>query len=78
MEDIIVLFNRVTEKLEKELAIRIFVLAHQLERDKAIRLLQGLFWRYRFKKPRVDYCLCWWCCKFYYWQLQSTLSITTA
>nr|AWA45281.1 ORF2 [Feline immunodeficiency virus] len=78
MEEIIILFNKTTEKLEKETAIKIFVLAHQLERHKIIRLLQGLHWRLRFKKPQTKYCLCWWCCKFYYWQLQSTLSITTA
>nr|QKI31775.1 OrfA [Feline immunodeficiency virus] len=78
MEEIITLFNKVTEKVDKETAIRLFVLAHQLERDTVTRFLQRLLWRYRFRTRQPRYCLCWWCCKFYYWQLQSTLSINTA
>nr|P69469.1 RecName: Full=Probable Vpr-like protein; AltName: Full=ORF2; AltName: Full=OrfA; AltName: Full=Protein Tat [Feline immunodeficiency virus (isolate San Diego)]AAA43078.1 orf 2 [Feline immunodeficiency virus]AAB22931.1 orf2 upstream of rev [Feline immunodeficiency virus] len=76
--EVIRIFNKVAERLDKEAAIRIFVLAHQLERDKLIRLLQGLLWRLRFRKPKSKDCLCWFCCRLYYWQLQSTLSIDTA
>nr|AAT12496.1 OrfA [Feline immunodeficiency virus] len=78
MEEIIPLFNKATDKLGQEAAIRLFVLAHQIERDKFIRLLHLLIWRDRFKVPNPRGCLCWWCCKLYYWQLQSTLSISSA
>nr|WPT10364.1 OrfA [Feline immunodeficiency virus] len=78
MEEIIPLFNKVAERLDKEKAIKLFVLAHQVDRDKYIRILQWLLWRNRFKSVNSKYCLCWVCCKFFYWQLQYSLSITTA
>nr|QRZ21126.1 OrfA [Feline immunodeficiency virus]QRZ21132.1 OrfA [Feline immunodeficiency virus] len=77
-EGIISLFNRATEKLTKEEAIKIYIIAHQTDRDKFIRLLQLLLWRNRFESTNSKYCLCWGCCKFFYWQLQSSLSINTA
>nr|QWY12953.1 OrfA [Feline immunodeficiency virus] len=78
MEEIIPLFNKVTEKLDEEAAIRLFILAHQEDRYRFIRILQFLCWRDRFKPINSKYCLCWLCCKFAYWRLQSTLSINTA
>nr|QRZ21084.1 OrfA [Feline immunodeficiency virus]QRZ21108.1 OrfA [Feline immunodeficiency virus]QRZ21114.1 OrfA [Feline immunodeficiency virus]QWY12959.1 OrfA [Feline immunodeficiency virus] len=78
MEEIIPLFNKVTEKLDKETAIRLFILAYQEDRGRFIRILQLLLWRDRFKSRNSKYCLCWLCCRFAYWRLQSTLSINTA
>nr|WPT10358.1 OrfA [Feline immunodeficiency virus] len=78
MEEIVPLFNKVTEKLDKEQAIRLFILAHRVDRCRFIRILQVLVWRDRFKPTNSKDCLCWLCCKFAYWRLQSTLSINTA
>nr|WPT10328.1 OrfA [Feline immunodeficiency virus] len=78
MEEIIPLFNKVSEKLDKEEAIRLFILAYQEDRCRFIRILQLLLWRDRFKSINSKYCLCWLCCKSAYWRLQSTLSINTA
>nr|WPT10304.1 OrfA [Feline immunodeficiency virus] len=78
MEEIIPLFNKVTEKLDKDLAIKLFILAYQVDRYRFIRILQLLVWRDRFKSINSRYCLCWLCCKSAYWRLQSTLSINTA
>nr|WPT10370.1 OrfA [Feline immunodeficiency virus] len=78
MEEIIPLFNKVTEKLDREAALRLFVLAHQVDRNRFIRILQLLIWRDKFKAINSKFCLCWLCCKSAYWRLQSTLSINIA